>query len=352
MLEAARQTQSECLRMPLPPRVPAALAIEPRTPPRTQQQSHAASSRAPRTRIRPAPLTSQQTPATIQGSSTPRVITTSARPSHTSAATVSADPAATSDDDLVVVHSTAPTRRSTARRDRLALSLRQRHAQRHHRHKTQLDSKPTKKASRNLFSVELDRSERTRPQVLQLRRNDARQPDQNPPAGLQPGQELWETGLTVAAPPAVPSRTSSTGRPHRTWLNFTRRYVHANYEAHIIGKSNLRYRNQSFAEHCHHATVDWDNHPFCPHCYMAFRLVECAKAPPGVQSAVMRRTSNAGKSSGAAETSHAVSIVTFPRTATRRQTVIPTHTRTITARCRTLRGSSPTRPLKDASPRP
>ena len=182
------------------------------------------------------------------------------------------------------MHSTAPTRRSTVRRERLALSPRQRHAQRHHRHKSELDSKHTKKASRNLFSVELDRSERTRPQVVQLRRSDAHPSDQNPPAGLQPGQELWETGLTVVAPPAVPSRTTSSGRPHRTWLNFTRRYVHANFETHIIGNSNLRYRNQSFAEHCHHATVDWDNHPFCPHCYMAFGLVECAKAPPGVQS--------------------------------------------------------------------
>ena len=90
--------------------------------------------------------------------------------------------------------------------------------------------------------------------------------------------EEWESGATAPAPQALPSRTTgSCTRRHGAWLNFTRRYVHANYERHLIGTTNLRYRGRSFAEHCHHPTVDWDNHPFCPACYVLFDLPKCTK---------------------------------------------------------------------------
>ena len=98
-----------------------------------------------------------------------------------------------------------------------------------------------------------------------------------PPAPLEP----WESGATEPAPPATPRRARGKGgRPPRAWLRFTKRYVHKRHKTHLFGKSNMRYRNKTFAEHCHHATVDWDNHPFCADCYVFFDLPICSKEGP------------------------------------------------------------------------
>ena len=95
-----------------------------------------------------------------------------------------------------------------------------------------------------------------------------------------PDAEPWESGELESAPPAVCSRASKNKRTHDTWLNFTIKYVQAHYMQHLIGTSNLRYRDKSYSEHCHHRTVDWDNHPFCPACYIKYGLPQCSKYGP------------------------------------------------------------------------
>ena len=95
---------------------------------------------------------------------------------------------------------------------------------------------------------------------------------------LPPDAEPWESGEWEPAPEAVCPRGGKTNRrPRDTWLNFTEKYVKKHYMAHLIGHSNLRYRGKSFAEHCHHRTIDWDNHAFCPACYILYDLPKCSK---------------------------------------------------------------------------
>ena len=43
---------------------------------------------------------------------------------------------------------------------------------------------------------------------------------------------------------------------------------------HLIRQSNMR---KSFAEHCHHRKIDWDNHTVCLACYILYKLPRCSK---------------------------------------------------------------------------
>ena len=85
---------------------------------------------------------------------------------------------------------------------------------------------------------------------------------------------MFAPSMYEPAPPAVPSKTASQ---RRDWINLTEKYVLTNFENNIIGECNLRYKNKTYAEHCHHLAPDWDTHKFCPDCYKRFGLPKCGK---------------------------------------------------------------------------
>ena len=85
---------------------------------------------------------------------------------------------------------------------------------------------------------------------------------------------MFAPSLYEPAPPAVPSKTASQ---RRDWIHLTEKYVLTNFEADLIGNCNLRYKNKTYAEHCHHLAPDWDTHKFCPDCYKRFGLPKCGK---------------------------------------------------------------------------
>ena len=80
-------------------------------------------------------------------------------------------------------------------------------------------------------------------------------------------EPMFAPSMYEPAPPAVPSKTASQ---RRDWINLTEKYVLTNFENNIIG--DLRYKNKTYAEHCHHLAPDWDTHKFCPDCYKRFGL--------------------------------------------------------------------------------
>ena len=72
------------------------------------------------------------------------------------------------------------------------------------------------------------------------------------------------------APAAVPPRSV---KGDRDLVVLTEKYVLQNFLSHLIAPHNIRYRLKTFAEHCHHQTVDWDAHPFCVECVSIFHDV-------------------------------------------------------------------------------
>ena len=114
-------------------------------------------------------------------------------------------------------------------------------------------------------------------QASQLQVQSAFRNEGELPADAEP----WESGDWEPAPDSVVSRPAKAQKkPHDTWLNFTKKYVQTHYMSYLIGTSNIRYRNKTYAEHCHHKTIDWDNHAFCPSCYVRYELPKCSKHGP------------------------------------------------------------------------
>ena len=85
---------------------------------------------------------------------------------------------------------------------------------------------------------------------------------------------MVEPSTWELAPAAVPPRSV---KGDRDWVVLTEKYVLQNFLSHLIAPHNIRYRLKTFAEHCHHQTVDWDTHPFCVECYKRFDLPRCSK---------------------------------------------------------------------------
>ena len=87
-------------------------------------------------------------------------------------------------------------------------------------------------------------------------------------------EPMVEPSTWELAPAAVPPRSV---KGDRDWVVLTEKYVLQNFLSHLIAPHNIRYRLKTFAEHCHHQTVDWDAHPFCVECYKRFDLPRCSK---------------------------------------------------------------------------
>ena len=88
--------------------------------------------------------------------------------------------------------------------------------------------------------------------------------------------EIW-VGADGGAKHLGVSTSSSTSswceRRQGLWVVLTENYVLQNFLSHLIAPHNIRYRHKTFAEHCHHQTVDWDAHPFCVECVSIFHDV-------------------------------------------------------------------------------
>ena len=78
------------------------------------------------------------------------------------------------------------------------------------------------------------------------------------------------------APKANTSKRKPGKRaPRPAWIYIPRRWALCNFDKYLIGDSNIRYRNQTFASICHHLTSDWDTHALCPQCYIDLGIPLC-----------------------------------------------------------------------------
>ena len=82
------------------------------------------------------------------------------------------------------------------------------------------------------------------------------------------------------APPSLYRRGRKNKRLRKFWIKIDQKWALANINTRLIGGCNIRLRHMTYSELCHHQTVDWDSHPFCPECYNHFNLPRCSKYGP------------------------------------------------------------------------
>ena len=92
------------------------------------------------------------------------------------------------------------------------------------------------------------------------------------PRQLSPSYEV--------APHATPPRSKRNRRTRRMWIKMDRQTALEHIDSRLVGESNMRYRDRSYSELCHHQTAHWDNHPFCPECYRRYQHPFCSKYGP------------------------------------------------------------------------
>ena len=87
--------------------------------------------------------------------------------------------------------------------------------------------------------------------------------------------EELDMTLEKAPPANLPKSKAADRPPRQCWLRLNRKWLLDNFLKHLFSKSNIRYKETTYASICHHETTPYDCHPLCWQCYYELGLPFC-----------------------------------------------------------------------------